>query len=237
MPHEPREGRIDELVRRFDAVLLDFYGTVVHEDDAVVAEICGLISEASPGGPSPAEIAGFWWTTYSKLVLGSHGSVFESQRSLEHRSLLDTLTHFSAKCHAGDLSERMYAHWMRPPIFDDAQAFLDQVPLPVVVVSNIDRRDIEAAIAVHRLAFSAVVTSEDVRAYKPRPEPFRAAADAVGAPLDRVLHVGDSATSDVAGANALGISVAWVNRTGKRLAAALHVDCEVRSLTELIDAG
>jgi 2-haloalkanoic acid dehalogenase type II len=217
---------MDELVRRFDVVLLDFYGTVVHEDDAVVAGVCRAISQTCPGGHRPDEIADYWWQTFSALVAGSYGSSFAAQRVLEHRSLEDTLSRFEATCDAESLSERMYAHWQRPPIFDDAQAFLRQMRLPVVVASNIDRRDIEAAIDHHRLSFDAVITSEDVRAYKPRPELFRAAAEAVGVPLERVLHVGDSATSDVAGANALGIPVAWVNpraeATSDRLACRLR---------------
>jgi 2-haloacid dehalogenase/putative hydrolase of the HAD superfamily len=128
----------------------------------------------------------------------------------------------------------MYAHWQRPPVFDDARVFLEQVPLPVLVVSNIDRRDIEAAIGHHSLRFDAVLTSEDVRSYKPRPELFRAAAETAGAPLDRLLHVGDSPASDIAGANRLGIPVAWVNRSQKRLREGLHADFEVSRLTELL---
>ena len=230
------EQRIDQLVRRFDAVLLDFYGTVVHEDDEVVADICQSIREASPGSPSPGDVAAFWWQTYSALVLGSHGSSFATQRVLEHTSLVETLSHFAATCDAEPLSQKMYAHWQRPQLFEDARTFLNQVPLPVVIVSNIDRHDIEAAITHHQLGFAAVITSEDVRAYKPRPELFRAGAEAVGAPLDRVLHVGDSATSDIAGANALGVAVAWVNRAQKRLPDGLSRNFEVRRLTQLIDA-
>lgn len=223
------------MPRHFDAVLLDFYGTVVHEDDAVVAGICRAISEASPGDPPADDVAGFWWRTYSALTLGSHGSSFETQRALEHRSLVDTLSRFRAGCDPSALSARMYAHWQRPPLFEDALLFLQRVPLPVLVVSNIDRQDIEAAIGHHGLRFDRVLTSEDARSYKPRPELFRAAVGAAGAPPGRLLHIGDSATSDVAGANAVGIPVAWVNRTRKRLPDGLQVDFEVSRLTQLLD--
>jgi 2-haloalkanoic acid dehalogenase type II len=228
------ERRMDELARRFDVVLLDFYGTVVHEDADVVAEICDAVSQASPGAPPPGEIGRFWWQAYSALVLRSHGAAFATQRVLEHTSLLQTISRFGAACDAAALSEKMYAHWQRPELFEDAREFLERVPLPVVVASNIDRHDIEAAIGHHRLSFDAVLTSEDVRAYKPRPELFRAAADVIGAPLGRVLHVGDSATSDIAGANALGIPAAWVNRGQKRLPTGLRVEYEVTELTDLL---
>ena len=56
--------------------------------------------------------------------------------------------------------------------------FCRTVELPVVVVSNIDRQDIQAAIDLHGLAFETVITSEDVRSYKPRPELFVAGLQA-----------------------------------------------------------
>ena len=235
MPDDAGERRIGRLAERFDAVLLDFYGTVVHEDDAVVAGICRDIAEASPEDPPADQVAAYWWQTYSARVLAGHGASFAAQRVLEHESLVETVTRFGAAVDASLFSERMYAYWQRPDIFDDARRFLERVPLPVLVVSNIDRRDIEAAIAAHGLRFDAVLTSEDVRSYKPRPELFLAAADTAGVPLHRLLHVGDSVTSDVAGASALGIPVAWVNRSNRRLPDGLGADYVIRELTELLD--
>lgn len=198
-----------------DAILLDFYGTVVHEDEVVIDQICMTISQSAAVGVTPKEVGSFWWEVFSDAFKRSHGDDFQTQRNLEVMALAETIEAFGAHCDADELSEPLFDYWERPPVFDDAVQFLDQNDLPVVVVSNIDRCDIEVAIDHHGLVFDHVLTSEDVRSYKPRPELFVAGLEAAGCPPDRVLHVGDSLTSDVAGARRLGIGVAWVNRVGK----------------------
>jgi len=148
--------------------------------------------------------------------MASHGSSFRCQRELEHASPVRTIRHFSATSDADRLSEMMFEHWLSAATFDDAVTFLGQVTVPVVVPSNIDRLDISAAIDHHGMRFTDVITSEDVRAYKPHPAMFEAGLHALGiSEPSRVLHIGDSLVSDVQGANRCGIPVAWVNRTGK----------------------
>lgn len=197
-------------------ILLDFYGTVVHEDGAVVASVCDEVhaSAASPESVPASEIGSYWWRTFTAMCAASVGPTFRTQRDLEHASLQRTIEHFGSTADAAQLSQQMFAYWQQPPLFKDARAFLAQIDMPVCVVSNIDRQDIEAAIAHHGLPVELIVTSEDVRSYKPRSECFRAGLEALALPASEVVHVGDSLSSDVAGANALQIPAVWVNRAG-----------------------
>ncbi|MGD6740839.1 HAD family hydrolase [Streptomyces sp. BH106] len=55
------------------------------------------------------------------------------------------------------------------------------------------------------------VVSEAVGHKKPEPEIFRAAADAVGVPLEGAWVVGDSPHTDIGGAHALGLRSVWVS--------------------------
>ncbi|MEV5176875.1 HAD family hydrolase [Streptomyces flaveolus] len=55
------------------------------------------------------------------------------------------------------------------------------------------------------------VISETVGRKKPEPGIFYAAADAVGAPLTGAWIIGDSAHTDIGGANALGLRSVWVS--------------------------
>ncbi|MDX2820388.1 HAD family hydrolase [Streptomyces ipomoeae] len=55
------------------------------------------------------------------------------------------------------------------------------------------------------------VISEHVGHKKPDPEIFRAAAEAVGAPLSGAWVIGDSPHADIAGANALSLRSVWVS--------------------------
>ena len=212
--------------------MLDFYGTVVHEDDPVADEICDVISRTSPGDPAPAAIATYWADAFCSACGQSFGPSFQNQRTLELGSLEDTVHRFRSDCDPFELADKLFDRWQRPPLFEDARRFLARVGLPVVVVSNIDRRDIEAAIGHHDLVFDGVFTSEDLRAYKPRSEPFEAAMAALG--TRRVLHVGDSQSSDVLGASELGLAVAWVNRKGVPATDGPSPDHQVRDLEELL---
>jgi 2-haloacid dehalogenase/putative hydrolase of the HAD superfamily len=88
--------------------------------------------------------------------------------------------------------------------------------MPICLVSNIDNAELLSALRTHDLRFDFVVTSEESRAYKPRREMFEKAISLLGLSRDKVLHVGDSLSSDVRGAKALDIPVLWVNRRRRR---------------------
>jgi putative hydrolase of the HAD superfamily len=80
----------------------------------------------------------------------------------------------------------------------------------------------------------AVIVSGEAGVSKPDPRIFEIAGDAVGVPLAAAWHVGDSLTSDVAGAaNArLGAGV-WLNRSGAARPDGVRPDYEIVSLREL----
>lgn len=81
------------------------------------------------------------------------------------------------------------------------------------VISNWDSR-------LHRLLercalapfFKAVTVSLEVGHRKPAPQIFQAAASAMGIPPEHILHVGDSASEDVAGARQAGFGAVRIRR-------------------------
>lgn len=165
----------------------------------------------------------------------STGATFALQRMLEGRSLRETIRHFGSGADEETPSGALFTYWQRPAPYGDAMAFLTEAAWPICIVSDIDRAEIEIAMSHFGIQVDLVVTSEDARAYKPRPEPFRLALDLLGQAPDQVLHVGDSLTCDVGGANALDIPVARVNRTGRQRPPGTHVTCEVPDLTQLAE--
>ena len=217
------------------ALLLDFYGTLVHEDIEAVDFICQEVSRNAPT-VGPAEVARTWWSSFSALTRASHGPGFRLQRDLARESLTDTVRYHQSAADPGLLLESQFAYWQRPEIYPDTRELL-ATALPVCVVSNIDRADLEAALAHHGLTgrFAHLVTSQDVRAYKPRPEMFTTALGLLGLGPHEVIHIGDSLTSDVTGAASLGIPVTWVNRANRPAPEADPMPtCEVRDLGELL---
>ncbi|MBR5179776.1 MAG: HAD family hydrolase [Lachnospiraceae bacterium] len=211
------------------AFFVDFYGTIVHEDGEVIKKITKIICETGKV-ENHSDIDFFWWKDFQTMFMNSYGDTFETQRALEEKSLVHTLERFNSNANAKELSEMMFAHWVKPPIFEDSKEFFEKSPLPVYVVSNIDTSDILEAIAYHGLKPAGVFTSEDAKSYKPRKELFELALKRTGLKANEVIHIGDSVSSDVKGASVVGIRALWLNRFGK------NVPDGVESIKSLMDA-
>ncbi len=198
------------------SIFVDFYGTIVHEDGEVIKKITDIICKTGRV-EDPSEVGAFWWKDFQTMFTNSFGEAFETQRVLEERSLIHTLERFGSDADATVLSDMMFAHWIKPPIFEDSREFFEKSPLPVYVVSNIDTSDILQAIAYHDLHPAGVFTSEDARSYKPRKELFELALKSTGLSPEEVIHIGDSLSSDVQGAAKAGIRALYLNRFGKSI--------------------
>ncbi len=213
------------------AFFIDFYGTVVHEDGEVIKRITQEIVNTG-SVTNKSEIGSYWWNIFQKSFMNSYGDNFETQRNLEYQSLFKTVQHFSSTADVKKMSNMMFEHWMKPPIFEESKKFFQMCPVPIYVVSNIDRADVLKAIEYHALEPTGVFTSEDAKSYKPRKELFELALKNTGLSPDEVLHIGDSMSSDVKGATDVGINAIWINRSGKEVPEGVKA---VSNLLEIYD--
>ena len=201
-------------VAMIKAIFIDFYGTIVFEDGEVVNKISKMIYETG-NAQSVRQVDSYWWNSFRTLFENSYGENFQTQRELETKSLIDTVAYFDSSLNGVKLSKEMFEYWIKPPIFEESKQFFQDCPVPIYIVSNIDRADILEAIDFHGLNPQAVFTSEDAKSYKPRNELFELALKKTGLSADEVLHIGDSLSSDIKGANSVGINAIWINRNGK----------------------
>ncbi len=215
------------------AIFLDFYGTVVHEDDEIIPLICQKIKKTSSEDCTIQEIGQYWWTSFSKMFQESYGENFDTQRNLGRTSLSMTIDYFKSNCLADEIIQVQFEHWQKPGIYEDSLSFLTSCELPKYIISNIDTSDVMAAIKFHELKVTGVITSEDVRSYKPRSEIFAEALRRYELKNTEVLHVGDSLRSDVIGAQTLGIRAVWINRMNKVKPDHIEPDYIIKKLTEL----
>ncbi len=194
------------------AIFIDFYGTVVHEDGDLIKQICQEIKETGVA-KDISEIGRYWSNEFQTSFLESYGESFKTQRELEYESLQKTIQHFQSSVDVKQLCNMMFEHWIKPPIFEESKEFFEKCPVPIYIVSNIDRKDILKAVDFHGLKPNNIFTSEDARSYKPRKELFEYALKATGHNTNEVIHIGDSLSSDVKGATSMGIKAIWVNRS------------------------
>lgn len=101
-----------------------------------------------------------------------------------------------------------------PPFGDvgPALAELRKDGWKLALLTNCDRDII--ALTQRRLpaSFGAVVTAEDVSAYKPSPAHFRLFQSTFGSSADTWIHVAQSYFHDIRPTHELGITRVWVNR-------------------------
>ena len=83
--------------------------------------------------------------------------------------------------------------------------------------------------------FDLFVASGELGLLKPDPRIFQHACDKLGVAPEEAWHIGDSLTTDVAGAKAAGLTAVWLNRDGAtREEGQPGPDHEIMSLTELL---
>ena len=121
------------------------------------------------------------------------------------------------------------------PAFEDvgpALGGLRKEGWKMALLTNCDRDLI--ALTQRRLPvpFDAVVTAEDVSAYKPDAAHFRLFQSTFGASAEAWIHVAQSYFHDIKPTRELGISRIWVNRQGEKDDPSL-ADAVIPGLAEL----
>ena len=107
-------------------------------------------------------------------------------------------------------------HW---PVFADvgaALAALRKDGWKLALLTNCDRDLIAQTRRRLPVPFEAVITAEDVSAYKPDHAHFLLFQQTFGAAADVWIHVAQSYFHDMKPANELGIPRIWVNRQGEK---------------------
>ena len=123
-------------------------------------------------------------------------------------------------------------------MFPDAADALNtlQSRYRLAIISNVDDDLFAGSARALGIDFDAVVTSQQVRAYKPDLRGFDTALERMGCEKAAWLHIGESLYHDIGPANRMGIASVWVNRPdrggGTRQTDAAP-DLEVSDLAEL----
>lgn len=198
------------------AAFVDLYGTVVHEMGPIAFEVARVPCECGTAR-SEREVLGVWWKDYRERLVHANGTDFRNQHDVALDSFRDMVQHFQAPVKAEDLVARMEVHWSTAPIYEEAAEFLEKMPVPVYFVTNSDDKYAFGVVSHYGLRPAGVITSEQARYYKPRPEIFRYALEKTGFRPEEVVYIGDSLNSDVLGPREVGMKAIWVNREGKEV--------------------
>lgn len=217
-----------------DGIFLDMYGTITTGDRAAVEQTCAAIIRDTGVRLSADELAITWGERFFHAMDFFNADAFLTLLEIETRTLRETMAALGQTVDAEQYVRRLSDYWQAPPLQPEVREFFNAFPLPICIVSNADRADIDAALAVHDLQVDHIVTSQDSRSYKPDRQIFEDALSQTGWRRERVIHVGDSLHSDVGGALIAGLKSGWVNRAGRIHDIGTHTpDFEFASLMDL----
>jgi 2-haloacid dehalogenase/putative hydrolase of the HAD superfamily len=197
---------------KYKALFLDFYGTVAGGDADTVEAVCAKVVAEYELPMTAADLVRTWGERFFATIERSNHDRFRTLYECECGSLVETMEPLRGRIDPTPYVDELTAYWCAPELQPEAREAITSVKVPICCVSNADTAHLHAAINRHGLDFTAVVTSEDARCYKPEPEIFRRALEVMGLAPGDVLHVGDSVHSDVGGAANAGIAAVWLCR-------------------------
>lgn len=127
----------------------------------------------------------------------------------------------------------------RQQLFDDVMPLISELRdrgLPLALVTNGASDTQRGRLRVLGIEdwFQVVVVSGEIGIIKPDPAVFESVLEAFEVDPGSVWHIGDWPLTDVAGANAAGLTSVWLNRRGRSRQDKEPVPhIEIRSLTDL----
>lgn len=233
-------------------LLLDLDGTLVDysDDDWVltVRATCAGLAAVAPGLDAAGLAAhyerlclGHWRTASTAVMLAPSGSRHGHDVWREHWQEALSL------CGADDVGElarlaldlyrrdRLGRYRLYREVPDALARLRERFDAVAVVTNGPGDTQREKIVATGLDAYvDLVVSSGEVGSAKPGPEIFAAALRRLGAAPGEAWHVGDSLSSDVAGARNAGLGAAvWLDRSGGMPAAGHGATHRITALSEL----
>lgn len=216
--------------RHYDILTFDCYGTLIDWESG----IAGWFEQAAAAdrvavAPSDALAA------YAEIEPAVEAKAYRSYREVLTATALRVAKRFDwplAPERARTLAESLPS-WEPFPDTDPALARLAARGYKLGILSNVDDDLLTSTLSHLTVRFTLLVTAQQVRSYKPAFRHFEKARDQIG--KMRWLHAAQSHFHDIVPAHALGIPVAWINRTGLPAFTDSLPDMEVKTLAGLAD--
>ena len=200
---------------RLRALSFDCYGTLIDWETGILAVLRPWATEAGVDADDETLLAAFG---------DSEAAVERDLPTLRYPHILAESFHRVGTIVGADVSEEWAGRlggsvgdW---PAFDDSSAALATLAehYTLIIVSNVHREGFAASNRQLHGRFAAVITAEDVGAYKPADPHFDAldlTITELGIEPDELLHVAQSLFHDHEPARRRGLRSVWINRRGR----------------------
>jgi len=199
----------------FRVLTFDCYGTLIDWETGILNVLRPWATRTGIS-PSDAEILDAFGKAESAAEHDSPQALYPDILRATHARIAK---HFNvpADSATADALGKSVGDW--PAFLDTTEALKRlQKRFKLVVVSNVDRESFSQTQKKLGIIFDAVVTAEEVGAYKPDAKMFRRAievAKTLGASPENILHVAQSLYHDHVPAKKFGLKTVWVQRPSK----------------------
>jgi len=219
---------------RFELITFDCYGTLINWEDGILRCLHHILAAHRKKADDTQVLQ-----LYGDFEAHAEHGTYRCYRDVLQSVVKQFGGHFKfapTELEAQSLPESV-ASWKPWP--DTVSALQDlQRRFRLAIISNVDDDLFASTRPQLGVTLDQVITAQQAQAYKPSLKIFNLALSRIGAPADRILHVGQSIYHDVIPAQSLGIATVWVNRPSLRAGVGAvkavegHPDLRVSSLAE-----
>jgi len=218
------------MISAIDWVTFDCYGTLIDWDRGVHSFLTSLLIQKRVSVPVD-EVMRSWQAFQFKMVQ----EPFRRYRVVLGSSLEEALRRFKVGYDPDDGHRFAHAMGSWRPFKDVAEGLVRlKRKFRLGIISNTDKDIIARTLTYLGVEMDLVITSEEMRAYKPSAKGFEEALKRMETPPDRVLHAAFGAAYDLGPARAVGMKRALVRR-GRLEKVDPPADIEVMTIGELAD--
>ncbi|MFO1321600.1 MAG: haloacid dehalogenase type II [Burkholderiales bacterium] len=231
------EAMAEALKAKIKVCMFDQYGTVVDMQTGLTEVVTPYLKGKGWSGRPDAFVT--WWrrthfenSMIDALLQREH----TPYREIGHRSVAYTLERAGIP-YTMDEVRYLVAQIEQLKPFPEVPEALRRLKTRyrIVVLSNGDPDMLEAAKAVHRIPFDAVISVAVANAFKPHVATYTKAAEILGVQMDEVLFVANHAF-DCIGAKSAGMRTAFIDRRQRPFGGTPHrPDLVVADMQRLAD--
>jgi 2-haloacid dehalogenase len=205
-----------ELKASVQVLTFDLYGTIVDMQGGLTDAVTPYLAAKGWSG-SPGSFVTWWRRTHfeNSMIDALIDRGHTPYREIGRRALTLTLERAGIR-HTQNEVHVLVSHIERLRPFDDVVESLGRLKVryKLVILSNGDPDMLENAGPHIGFAFDRYISIASAGYFKPHRVAYRAAAEMLRTPIDRILHVANH-PFDCIGAQAAGMKAAFINRRGR----------------------
>lgn len=215
----------------FKVLTFDCYGTLIDWESGILTALARIREEARLPETDDELLEHF-----ALIESSAQQGDFKPYREILRKVMRNMAGHFQVTLerYGEDTLATSIMYWKPFPDTVEALTFLKE-RFKLGVISNIDDTLFAHSARHLRVPFDWVITSEQVRSYKPSLNNFERAIEKIGVPKEDILHVAQSLYHDIEPANEIGLANVWVNRRKNKPGSGATYPAEATPMFEVPD--